>query len=616
MHSLTEQAQRILIIDDNPSIHDDYRKILNAPKSLSRVSAAEAEFFGTPESEDSPPMEDSQALDIQLDSAFQGQEALRMVELALVAKQPYSMAFVDMRMPPGWDGLRTVQEIWEVQPDLQVVICTAYSDNSWDDICQQIGYTDQLLVLKKPFANVEVAQLAIALTRKWTLTHYADLRQRDLERMVKERTAKLRLAAMRDGLTGLANRSNFYERLEAELTNHEDGKGAAILLIDLDGFKNVNDSFGHHVGDQLIREVARRLQAVVGKSGCLARLGGDEFAVLQSRAPDADIISALVNRLFEAMEEQFEIDGHRIQMAMSCGIAVAPIDGTISTEIMKNADFALYRAKADGRNCYRFFEKEMDRQIKHRMQIAIELKQAITDQQFTLRYQPVLKSSTGKVAYFEALLRWNHPQRGPLPPAEFLDVAENTGLTGPIGNWVIEQACTDAMQFPDGLGVAVNISVVQFRQNTLLTSVSESLTRTGLCPSRLNLEIVESVLLQNTDTVMRTVEQLQSLGVKIAMDDFGTGYSSLSYLRTFPFDILKLDRAFVRDTPNCQESMGIIRAVALLGKCLNLELVAEGIETREQLDCMIAGGYDYTQGYFHSRPMPLEKAIQWARDRR
>ena len=322
MQSLTEHPRRILLIDDNPSIHEDYRKILNAPSR--QLTSAEANFF------DEPDLPAAQHVDIRLDSAFQGQEALNKVKLALENKQPYSMAFVDMRMPPGWDGVKTIHELWRVQPDLQVVICTAYSDSSWDDICQKLGYTDQLLILKKPFDNIEVAQLAIALTKKWALTRDARLRQQDLELMVRRRTAALKMAAMQDGLTGVANRTRFNERLDQTLARNSRNadEHAVVFLIDLDCFKSINDSMGHPAGDLVVKGVANRLHQNIRDSDCVARLGGDEFAILQTPVNNADDADTLARRLFDVLEEPFDIDGHRIQIGMSCGIAVSPQDGT------------------------------------------------------------------------------------------------------------------------------------------------------------------------------------------------------------------------------------------------------------------------------------------------
>ncbi len=610
MHNLeNEQSRRILVIDDNPLIHEDYRKILlNASSQSADSRQAEADFF-----RDEKAAENMQlSVDVQVDSAYQGQEALEKVRLALQNNRPYSMAFVDMRMPPGWDGLRTAQELWRVQPDLQVVICTAYSDHTWNDICHQVGYTDQLLVLKKPFDNVEVAQLVIALTKKWELTHDARLRQHDLERLVEERTAELQLAVLRDPLTGISNRTIFNERLEhalAEVNLRSDSE-VAVYLIDLDAFKGVNDTLGHPAGDQLVQAVARRLEEVAGEMDCVARLGGDEFAILQAPSVKGGA-SLLAKKLFRVMEAPFEIESNRLQIRMSCGIAVSPQHGSTSSEIMKNADLALYRAKADGRNCYRFFEEDMDRRIKQERLIAGELEQAIAMNQFVLHYQPIMDAG-GQVSCYEALIRWNHPKRGLLAPIEFLSVAEYTGLIGPIGKWVVEQACEDALKFPGEVGVSVNVSAVQFRHNELLTTVHETLTRTGLSPTRLKLEIVESVVLRSSEEVMRTLDELHEMGVNIAMDDFGTGYSSLSNLRMFPFDCIKLDRSFVNDAPDCDEAMGIVQAVATLGKSLNLELTAEGVETESHLECVLAAGYDFTQGYYHARPMSLEDVLQSA----
>lgn len=608
MQDIKSLKRRILIIDDNPSIHDDYRKILAARKQSTATAETEAAFFG----EDLEIENQVPPIDIQLDSAYQGQEAVEKVQLALEDKHPYSMAFVDMRMPPGWDGLRTVQELWKVQSDLQVVICTAYSDNTWDDICRQLGNTDQLLILKKPFDNIEVSQLAVALTQKWILTQESRVRQADLERMVEERTAELEKAALHDPLTGLANRTKFNERLDHALKFAKRNKaGAAILLIDLDCFKAVNDTLGHPAGDQLICGVANRLAEVVRDTDCIARLGGDEFAVLLSPAPNAESVSALIERLYAAIDEPFEIEERKVQAKMSLGAAVAPYGSSNPEQLLKHADLALYRAKSDGRGCYRFFEEEMDERIKRRHQIATELQLALEQDQFEIHYQPLFDATTAKMTCLEALIRWNHPERGLLFPGDFLDVAEDTGLIAGIGQWVTRQACADAQTWPEEINVAINVSAIEFSRSNLMSTIYDTLSETGLAPERVELEIVESVILRDSSEVIHALDQLASLGVKIVMDDFGTGYSSLSYLRTFPFDKIKLDRSFVQDAVDNEDALAIVRAVATLGKCLGLELTAEGVETKEQLDLVISEGYGSIQGYYYGRPQPL-KTIDFA----
>lgn len=604
MQDLSEAVRRVLIIDDNPSIHEDYRKIL-ASRDTRSTPGAEAAFFGE------EPIEKKQhPFHLQLDSAYQGQEALKKVQLSVANNDPYLMAFVDMRMPPGWDGLKTIEEIWKIAPDLQVVLCTAYSDKSWDEICDRLGHTDNLLILKKPFDNIEVSQLAIALTEKRLLTRDAQTRQQDLESMVEQRTRELKRAALHDPLTGLPNRVRFQERLDQALGRvRRSHNGIALLLVDLDGFKEVNDTLGHPAGDQLIQGVADRLASMTRETDCVARLGGDEFAIVQVPVANADEASVLADRLLDHMQPPFVIDGNAIQAQMSIGIAIAPQDGTSVDEMFKHADLALYRAKADGKSCYRFFEKEMDRRIVEKRQLVAEIRRAVRENEFELFYQPIMDVETERPCCFEALLRWRHPKRGILPPSEFLSVAESSGLIATIGEWAMRQACIDAGNWPDDISVAVNVSAIQFLQGRLLSTVQRTLRESGINPSRLELEIVESIVLKDSSEVVHVLDQLNSLGVRIVMDDFGTGYSSLSYLKNFPFNKLKLDRSFVQDLVGCSDALAIIRAVATLGECLGLELTAEGVETPEQLAAVKAEGYERIQGFLFARPMPIHELV-------
>jgi diguanylate cyclase (GGDEF)-like protein len=407
--------------------------------------------------------------------------------------------------------------------------------------------------------------------------------------------------ARHDILTGLPNRLHFRERTEEALPLLRRGEGFAVLCIDLDHFKEVNDALGHPSGDKLLQLVADRLRQNVRETDILARLGGDEFAVVQTMLQRPEEVTVLAGRIVEVLTQPYEVDGQEVVVGASIGVAVAPGDGDDPDQLLKNADLALYRAKADGRGMFRFFEAEMDACLQARRKLETELRKALTQNEFEVYYQPIVDLQDNQVTAFEALIRWNHPERGLVMPDEFISVAEKLGLIGPIGEWVLHQACADAATWPRGIRVAVNLSPLQFR-TTLVPAVVQSLASAGLCASRLELEITESVVLQNNEATMSMLRQLHEIGVRISMDDFGTGYSSLSYLHSFPFDKIKIDRLFVSDLDANADCAAIVRAVAGLGKTLGMKTTAEGVETREQLDWLRSEGCTEVQGYLFSRP--------------
>jgi diguanylate cyclase (GGDEF)-like protein len=411
--------------------------------------------------------------------------------------------------------------------------------------------------------------------------------------------------ARHDALTGLSNRLHFRERTEEALPLLRRGESVAILCIDLDHFKEVNDTLGHPSGDKLLTLVADRLRENVRETDILARLGGDEFAVVQTAWQMLEEVTVLAGRIVEVLSEPYEVDGHEVVVGASIGIAVAPGDGHDPDQLLKHADMALYRAKSDGRGTFRFFEAEMDARLQARRKLERELRKALAQGEFQIYYQPIINLKDNRVTAFEALLRWNHPERGLVMPDDFVPVAEDIGLIGPIGEWVLRQACAEAAAWPRGIRVAVNVSPSQFRK-PLVPTVVQALAAAGLHASRLDLEITESVLLQNNEATMTMLRQLHDIGVRISMDDFGTGYSSLSYLQSFPFDKIKIDRSFVTDREASSDSAAIVRAIAGLGSNLGMKTTAEGVETREQLDWLRSEGCTELQGHYFSRPRPAK----------
>lgn len=417
---------------------------------------------------------------------------------------------------------------------------------------------------------------------------------------IGERERQITHMALHDGLTGLANRMLLREHLAMTLARAASGRRQALFCLDLDNFKVVNDTLGHPTGDSLLCEVARRLSAIAG-DGFVARLGGDEFALVVDDAQHP--LDRFAHELNRAIAEPCMVNGHRIVPGTSVGIAILGTDGDDPVTLVKNADLALYRAKHEGRGGYRFFEAAMDAEARKRRQMELDLHEAISEGQFFLMFQPLFNLSESRVSAFEALLRWNHPERGLVSPADFIPLAEDTGLIVPIGEWVIREACRAARHWPEHVRIAVNVSQVQFRSPGLSAVILQALSESGLPPQRLELEITESLFIDNPATTLASLHSLRALGVRVALDDFGTGYSSLSYLRAFPFDKIKIDRSFIMDLLNSDGATAIIRSITTLADALGMETTAEGVEHAAQLDILREQGCSHIQGFYFSKPV-------------
>jgi diguanylate cyclase len=608
------ESVRVLVIDDNPSIHEDFRKILSSTEDgNAELDAAEALLFGgsVTASESQP--------DYQLEFASQGQQGAECVKAARLAGKPFALAFVDMRMPPGWDGVETIERLWAEDPDLQVVICSAHSDYQWKDLTHRFGRTDKLLVLKKPFDPIEVLQCASALTRKWL--HERALRSHvaALEHVVSARTEKLEAAnrqlrhlATHDAATGLPNRVLLDDRLAQAMAHaHRDGHTFAVLLLDLDRFKQINDSLGHHAGDTVLKEISARLSQAVRDIDTVARIGGDEFVIVVSPHAPREEAAAVAERLKEALRTPLAISGVDIHVTASVGIALYPQDGTSADSLLVHADAAMYCAKQRGRNNVQWFSRQMDEATLERFSLESDLHEALRRGQLELFYQPKADVATGEVHSAEALVRWRHPKRGLILPETFIPLAEATGLIHEIGTWVLEEACRQCVEWQRAglptLRVAVNVSAAQFRRGDLLDIVRRSLKETGLGPEHLEIELTESSVMTDPEDSAAMLEELSRMGVVVSVDDFGTGYSSISYLRRFPIDKLKIDRAFVRDLSTRAEDASIVRAIVSLAHSLRLKVVAEGVESPEQLEFLKTLGCDQYQGFHFSPPVPARE---------
>jgi len=428
----------------------------------------------------------------------------------------------------------------------------------------------------------------------------------------REDQARISRLAHYDVLTQLPNRLSFLQALGKAWTEHGrpkgqngSGAGCAVLCLDLDHFKGVNDSLGHPIGDDLLIQASARLRDCVADTGFVARLGGDEFAVVVAPSPGHEALGALAQAIVLDLSKPYEVRGHHVLIGASIGVAVAPMDADDPDGLLKHADLALYRAKGDGRGAYRFFETAMDVWAQERRELELDLRDALAKNELKLFFQPLIGSQAHETTGFEALLRWQHPRRGLVPPADFIECAEQWGLIGTIGEWVLHEACRTAAAWPSHLTVAVNLSPNQFASGDLVAQVKAALKGSGLSPARLELEITEGLLLHDSAKTLEQLAALKALGVKIAMDDFGTGYSSLAYLWRFPFDKIKIDRSFVAEMQDNSAIADILRTIALLGQTLNLEVTAEGVETTAQARLLADMRCDTFQGFLYGRPMPV-----------
>jgi diguanylate cyclase (GGDEF)-like protein len=607
----TPPAHRVLLIDDNAAIHGDFRKVLASPETSGQAAIAllEADIFGDSSQASARPR-------FKIDSAYQGQEGVEMARAALARGLPYAMTFVDMRMPPGWDGLRTIEELWSVDPAIQVVICSAHSDYDWSEVVHRLNFSDKLLVLRKPAEPIEILQSATALSRKWNNERLVRRQMDNLEQVINVRTRgleaanrQLRHLATHDALTGLPNRVLLDDRLKQAVAHAERGSRRFVLMVcSLDRFKLVNESLGHTAGDELLQEVARRLQNLIGPVDTVARFGGDEFALLLSSVERIEDASALAGRAVEALQEPIRVGGIDVRTSTCIGIALYPEDGPSAEILTAHAEAAMRCAKQKGRGGIERFEGGMSTSVEERVQLESELHTAVADGQFQLYYQPKVHTQSGVVRSAEALIRWIHPRRGLVSPDTFIPLAEECGLIGAIGDWVVREACRQARLWQErglpALRVSVNLSPSQFRGSGLTDSIRGALEAAKLDPQYFEVELTESAVMSDPEESIEILEQLSAMGVLVSVDDFGTGYSSMSYLRRFPIDKLKIDRVFIREIASRPEDASIVRAIVSLAHSLRLKVVAEGVETAAQLEFLRAIGCDEYQGYHFSRPLP------------
>ncbi len=733
-----ENEVQILIIDDNPSVHKDFEKILCEAKISKSFLAIDEKLFGkqTKAMKEYIPS-------YKLSSAFQGEEVVEIINQARAKNTRYAMAFVDIRMPPGWDGVETIKHMWELDPDIQVVICTAYSDYTWEETIEELGTGDKLLILKKPFDNVVVRQLAFVMTRKWQLLQENKQYINNLEKTVQSRTQSLQQSlstmyatfestadgiivisndgkikdynhkfttmweiseniiqaischdllnyilsklktndrfgkviqeieedaskivsdqialkndkifeyytqpqkikniiigrvwsfsditkrvllqkqleyeATHDLMTGLPNRILLIDRINKAIQNsRRSHKLFAVLYFDLDRFKFVNDYLTHEAGDKVIVEIANRLKSNLRAKDTLARLGGDEYIVVIEDLQNLNYVIKIANKLLHAISIPIKIFGHKITITSSLGIASYPQDGKNHEEIIRNADIAMYYAKSISLDTFKLYDdiKDKKQRIWH-FDLESDMRQAITKNQLLLCFQPQVNLNNGKVIALEALIRWRHPKRGILMPDEFVPIAENIGLMKFIGKWVLQNACELAISLRDkGLSeivIGVNISSSQANADNFVSTVLSILKAKKIQPKQLELELTENMIINNINVIDK-LEKLYNLGIRLAFDDFGTAHSSLTNLRIVKVNKLKIDKSFVRNIGVNQQDESIIQAILSMAKSFNLEVVAEGIETKKQAQFLIELGCQYGQGFYFSKPLDKDAIIKY-----
>jgi diguanylate cyclase (GGDEF)-like protein len=592
---------RILIVDDEPAMHDSYRRCFAVPDgNAEALGAMAAELFG-----DDAPAETTLAF--ACDHQMQGLDAVAAVEDSLRTGERYAVAFIDVRMPPGIDGKETAKRIRALDPDINLVIVTGYSDFSPIEISRAAGPADKIFYIAKPFQAEEVLQTATALAQRWKV----DLDLKHAVALLEEQ--KLELAANESRAIHMANHDSLTDAPNRLAFLHALGQAVksdtcfAMAMMDLDRFKLVNDTLGHLAGDELLRMVCEILQTQVPEGGFVARLGGDEFALLmQVEGEDAAVMQC--ERLLKACTVSFKVFGHSVQGGASLGLIVVE-PGSIGDpiDVMRRADLALNEAKRQGRGCVRVFDESMDESIRFRRQIETGLSEAIAKGELKLVFQPIVGRDLD-ITGFEALIRWCSPEYGMVAPGMFIPIAEESQLIHELGDWVIDQALAALKSWP-GQYVSVNFSPRQFRRHNFVAHVVERVASAGVEPGRFQIEITETAIFDNVERAAEILFKLRQMGFRIALDDFGTGYSSLYNIRRFALDCLKIDRSFVDGMGRERESAAIVHSVIHLGRALGMEVVAEGVETEAQLQALRTAGCSHMQGYHLSRPVDAEDAL-------
>lgn len=601
---------RILIIDDEPAMHDSYRQCF-VTKNDGALDAMAADLFGD---DDREPKAIDAAPDFALTHAMQGLDGVSEVERALAEGNPFAVAFIDIRMPPGIDGRETAKRIRAIDPDINLVIVTGYSDFSPIEIAKVAGPADKIFYIAKPFEVDEIVQTATALGKRWQIDlELAEARAtlarqvvtlEDQGRELAANESKALHMATHDSLTEAPNRLAFLRALTERARGRE---RFATAMLDLDRFKLVNDTLGHLAGYEMIRSVYQLLNAAVPEGGMVARLGGDEFGILFPTPGEEAAVQAC-ELMLRRMSVTLTLVGHSVQANASIGVVVVEAEPVRDpVDVMRQADLALNEAKRAGRGLVRAFDESMDDSIKFRRRIEGGLGEAIARGELKLVYQPIVGRDALDITGFEALLRWFSPEYGAISPAMFIPIAEESNLIHDLGDWVVETALVEVQNWP-GQYVSINFSPRQFRRHNFVAHLVECVQRAGVSPERIQIEITETAIFDDADRAADTLYRLRQMGFRIALDDFGTGYSSLYNIRKFALDCLKIDRSFIDGMGRERESAAIVHSIIHLGRALGLGVIAEGVETDAQVQALRLAGATHLQGYFFSLPVDADAA--------
>jgi diguanylate cyclase (GGDEF)-like protein len=606
MTTPSRQPIRVLIVDDEQSVRDSYRKIMMNPvESTDRSERLDMRARLFQKGGKASPVQVRPATGFNAIFCNGAEAAVESVREACAHGRPFAVVFLDMRMPPGPDGVWAAERIRALDPEAEIVLCTAFSDVDPQEISRRVPPEDKLFYLQKPFHPHEVRQIAVALGLKWS---------------AERRITRL---AYYDVLTGLANRAHFQEQLSTALmVARKQGTKLAVVYLDLDNFKRVNDTLGHGVGDELLKLMAERLTNVCRSgahagdgsaerksSSAVARLGGDEFVVLLHDIQGPDEACGIADRVIHALSQPMRLSAHEILVTPSAGIAVYPADGADAEMLCRNADLAMYFSKRRGAGQYALYQETMNARGLQRLTIEAQLRNALAGNELSLHYQPQVHLGSGLVSGLEALLRWTNVELGSVPPVDFIPIAEETGLILPIGEWVLRTACSQAKAWHDeGLQagrVAVNVSSIQLAQANFASMVATVLRETGLPPGLLELEVTESLVMQDEARAQQIFAELKQIGVSVAIDDFGTGYSNFGRLRGLSVDRLKIDRSFVHRMHSDPDDRALVSAMIKMAQTIGIEVIAEGVEDFSQLLHLQEEHCDQAQGFLLSRPLSV-----------
>jgi diguanylate cyclase (GGDEF)-like protein len=610
---------RILVADDEAGVIQAYRHCLDFQQQAAAddLNAMGAALFGdavTQGDAESPKWD-------EVDYVDQGTAAVAAVETAIAEGRPYGVLFLDMRMPPGIDGQETAKRVRAIDPNVNIVMVTGYSDHSPLEVARVAGPQDKLFYVAKPFETEEIRTLAASLSAKWRMEADLHSAHRALAAKIEElETSQVELAAsearcrhiaLHDELTRLPNRVYFQRFLTDALQDRQ--QDVAILFVDLDRFKLVNDTLGHGAGDELVCSLSQRIARCLPEGAIVARLGGDEFGIVLT-GPDADTAEAVGENIIALCSEPFEILGSQVQIGASIGIARRGASNANGSELLRRADLALYVAKDQGRSCAREYCPELDDSARKRAEIDTRLRRAIANDLLTLAYQPIVDPFTGEPVGYEALLRWTDPELGTISPSIFVPIAEETGLILKLGEWVLRNAIRECSTWDKGI-VSINLSTRHFQSAKMIDYICAQAAEHGVPHSRLQLEITETALFDDCKLAAEILVELRSRGIRIALDDFGTGYSSLVNLKDFEIDCIKIDQSFVATLGNDRQASAIVSAVASLARTLGLTVVAEGVETELQVQALRMVGCELMQGYFYSEAVAPKDLPYHAADR-